>query len=200
MRKLAIAAIAAGTLLSGLSASSNAQGEPLIGSVCGYSSTNDPSGAVNQDPNHNYGEIDGGPLAVGDLGDAFPISVPPAVPPTVPSQAPHASSGTLLCWIQLTGTYNYAATDGKYGYPGLAGASASGTGVLVIPHTVVEYDAATTADQYLCSAVINVDGDGANDWLYDANWVDPDTGQTTGNLVPANSTPTPVCGLAISAG
>ncbi|HEU0132586.1 MAG TPA: hypothetical protein VFQ85_16495 [Mycobacteriales bacterium] len=181
----------------------HAQGEPLAGSVCTAVTTNDPSGQVIPDETVNVGHLVAGPLVVGDLGDAFPIGVPPSGLPGIPTQPPRVSSGTLLCWIQFTGTYNYAAPDGRYSYPGpgpdTGAPPASGTGVL-FSQGPVSYHAAVTADQYLCSAVIDVDGNSTNDWLYDANWVDPDTGQTTGALVPASSTPTPVCSLMISAG
>ncbi len=194
MRKLAIAAIAAGTLLSGLTASSHAEGEPIIGSVCGFSSTNDETGVVDQDPTHQYGEIDGGPLVLAELGDAFPISVPPAVPPAVPTTPPSPASGHLYCWLQNTANYNFLSTT--FGYPGLAGADAAGVGVVALT-AAIQYNLAPWGDVYLCSWVhIN----GGSDWLYDENWTDPDTGQKTGNLVKSTQVPPPVCSLAISAG
>ncbi len=58
----------------------------------------------------------------------------------------------------------------------------------------IQYNLDPAANVYLC-AWVHVDG--GRDWLYDENWVDPDTGLRIGNLVWSTQTPRPVCTLAI---
>ncbi|HEU0129754.1 MAG TPA: hypothetical protein VFQ85_02035 [Mycobacteriales bacterium] len=186
MRKLStvVAALAVGSLLTGFVSSASAEPRPQ-GGLCGFSSTNDETGAVNQDPRHNYGEIDYGPLVIRDLGGASvdTTTTPPTVTP--PTTAPSTGSGTLRCWLQTTANYNLTAP--KYGYPGLVGIEVPCNPgcVGVAP---IEYDADPLSDIYLC---ITVTGTPAN-WLWD---------DVDGRLEkPGEDTVAPVCGLAISAG
>jgi hypothetical protein len=178
MRKLGIAAVAACALASSLlSGSANAESQPHTGFVCGFTSSNDPSGAVNQNPEHNYGEIDGGPITVGDW----------TIPPTA---APVPGDGTLNCWLQAGPLYAEATVG--YGYPGLAGASASGTGVLYLPPTPIEFDLTVGADLYECASIAT----GGKTWLWD-DLKDNGDGTTGDFVLPGNNAH---CSLAISAG
>ncbi|HEU0130460.1 MAG TPA: hypothetical protein VFQ85_05650 [Mycobacteriales bacterium] len=209
IKRLAVAAIAVAALVPGFTTSASADNGPLIGSICGFTSTNDETGVVNQDPAHQYGELHMGPLLLGSLGSLFPLTVPPAVPPTVPTLPPTppqlAKSGTLRCWIQTSPEYDYTnapnneANTYPYGYLSLgplSGLEVQCNNGVCAGGGAIEYDAAVTADVYLCISVTDIDGVATNDWLWDDDYYAPEDG----DLVPWNSTSHPVCGLAISAG
>ncbi len=217
--RFAAAAVAVAALVPGLSVPASAKPGPLFGLICGFTSTNDETGIFNQDPRHQYGEMHIGPLLLGSLGSLFPITVPPTVPtisplPTLPSVT---RSATLRCWLQDNPNYDFTNAPlnelplgHRYGCPGLTDLPYPGLAnnpwrwgieVTCLPGVcagggAIEYDLDPAADVYECISITDIDGDPTNDWL----WDDRAPGTPPGDLVPWNSVPAPVCGLAISAG
>jgi hypothetical protein len=104
---------------------------------CGFMALTDPTAA---DPDTQLAEIDGGPMLLGG-----PTGLP--------------FSGTLVCTIQVGG--------GLPGDPDTASASAHGTGVVVVPPTVVRYDAPIASYVYFCTEFVG--DDGSHFYLVDTN-------------------------------
>ena len=128
MKKFAMAALAAGTILSSFAGSATA-GEPVDGPsgfLCGFSSLSNPTAEAGT----QTGEIDGGPLAIVDAEG-------------------NVGSGTLTCTIQV----NQGTHDGS----GVA-VSASGTGVVAFGPTVVSYQADDDDIVFLCSEFTYANG------------------------------------------
>ncbi len=169
MKKLALAAIVATTLAGSFTGTAVAgpEADGPTGFLCGFSSITNP----NAEANTQTGEIDGGPLVV-TTGEGA-------------TTAP--ASGTLTCTIQVGANSTHAGADAPGGK-----VSANGTGVVVIPPSVVSYTAAPEQAVYLCSQFTYTGG--GTVYFHADNDDDPstDTGHWSAD---ANSE----CGLAISA-
>ncbi|HEU0129674.1 MAG TPA: hypothetical protein VFQ85_01620 [Mycobacteriales bacterium] len=112
-------------------------------------------------------------------------------------------TGTLRCWVQLTGSYDFTgAPAGNEPSPAyryatrLAGAQSS-LG-MAVPPTHVSFSVAGDPDLYLCASVTDVNGVPSADWLWDASWVDPDRGTAMEKFVRWNDTPFATCTLSTS--
>jgi hypothetical protein len=121
------------------------------GLLCGFTSTTDPG---TEGGDVQTGEIDAGPLlAVDDT----------TTPPT-------PQSGTVHCTIQVGGSTHAAPDNG-------ASASASGTGVIVLPATLVSYNSPANVPVYLCTSFTFQGGatiyfNDPNDPTVDGDWTD----------------------------
>ena len=127
MKKFAIAAVAAVTILSGLTGTASA-GEPVDGPsgvLCGFSSISNPQAEVGT----QTGELDGGPLEL------------------INEETGALETATLTCTIQVNSAIHNGTSNDA------VSASASGTGVVVLPPTVVSYQAGAADPVYLCSQI-----------------------------------------------
>jgi type 1 fimbria pilin len=147
-----------------------------VGFTCGFTSSDDPTGAVGQ-PGQQIGEVDGGPVAVADLPTVDDTVTPPAVSVT----GGNPESGTITCAIQVGGTGVYTDADA-------ASASASGTAVVYLPPTEITYFAAPTDNVWSCTTWVVADAAGGSDTLY----LDDTTGEFVTDPAAAH------CALAIS--
>jgi hypothetical protein len=150
MRPYAAALLVAGTLLT--TGTARADAPTGVGSLCGFASSDDRTGAVGQ-PGQQIGEVYGGPVAVADL--------PASLDPVFWDEFGNPASGTITCAIQVGGTGAYADADG-------ASASASGTVVVYLPPTEITYFnfAAPPDPVWLCTTWTLTDGHGDTDTLY----------------------------------
>jgi hypothetical protein len=178
MKRLMLSAVAfatAATFAPGIAQATPADGPS--GLLCGFTSTTDPG---TEGGDVQTGELDAGPLtAIDDT----------ATPPTPPTP----QSGTVKCTIQVGGSTHAAPDNG-------ASASASGTGVIVLPATLVSYNSPPNVPVYLCTQFTYSDGrtvyfDDPNDPTVDGNWdTDPnvDCGLATEVSSPPPPPPSPV--------
>jgi len=123
-------------------------GPEETGFTCGFTSTNDPSGVVNQDPNVQFGEMDGGPWTAADITGEDGDSV-------------SAASITIHCWIQV----NNSAYSHGTAIP-TAHCDFTGTGVAG-GACQISYTAGPTDNVYLCTQVNMVDDDGSETYQFD---------------------------------
>jgi hypothetical protein len=120
--------------------------DPGPGELCAFASMADPN---TEGGGTQVGEVSGGPLALID-----------------DSGAP--GSGTLVCTVQV-GESTHAGTD-------QAGASAHGTGVVVLLPSLVAYEAPTGTSIYLCTSYIDDDSgqtlywNDSNDPTVEGSW------------------------------
>jgi hypothetical protein len=148
--------LAAAALAPALAAPAQAGGY-VAQRPCVLASHNDPTGLLNQDPAAQNGVIAG--IATVATG----------------------TTGTLRCWLQLTPYYGAAP---GYGYDGLAGATGTGTTVVVVPPTPVMYYPPLGADVYVCALL---QGNGTT-----SVWDD-----VSGRFVPATGASSARCALSI---
>jgi hypothetical protein len=165
MKKIAIATLALGAVVSsfGTVTAHAAVVDGPSGLLCGFSSVTDPG---TEGGDVQTGELDAGPL----------LAVDNATPPA-------AQTGTVKCTIQVGGATHAAPDNG-------ASASASGTGVIVLPATLVSYNSPANVPVYLCTQFTYSNGttiyfDDSNDPAVEGDWTDD---------------PNSDCGLATSAG
>jgi hypothetical protein len=163
VKKLAFAALALGTAVSFATSgvASATTSDPGPGFLCGFSSVTDPN---TEGGTTQVGEVDGGPLVLIDDAGA-------------------PGSGTLACTIQV-GESTHVGTD-------QAGASAHGTGVVVLAPSLISYESPTGVSVYLCTSYIDDDGVTV---LY---WNDSNDPTIQGSW---STDPNAACGLAIEAG
>jgi hypothetical protein len=166
VKKLGIATLALGAVVSsfGTVTAHAAETTGPSGLLCGFSSVTDPG---TEGGDVQTGELDAGPLLA--IDDA---ATPPA-----------AQTGTVKCTIQVGGGTHDAPDNG-------ASASASGTGVIVLPATLVSYNSPANVPVYLCTQFTYSNGTtvywaDSNDPTVDGHW---DTSATV------------ACGLATEAG
>ena len=170
MKKLAIATLALGAIVSsfGTVTAHAAETTGPFGNLCGFTSVTDPG---TEGGDVQTGELNAGPLFA--IDDA---AVPPA-----------PQSGTVHCTIQVGGGTHDAPDNG-------AAASASGTGVIVLPPTLVSYNSPANVPVYLCTSFTYANGPGTEDdvTIYWADSNDPTVeGHWTTNASRS-------CGLATS--
>jgi hypothetical protein len=173
---IAVAAVAlVGSTLSPAHAADHAS---ATGLSCGFTSSDDPTGAVGL-PGQQIGEVHGGPIAVAALGDIDDSSTPPNVTP--PSTNSIRSSGSILCEIKVGGTGVYTdrnAVPPPYDW---------GSTVVYLPPTEINFFAASNDNVWFCTTWVLTSGDGTTDVLY--------LDDTTGNFV--TDPATAHCALAI---
>jgi hypothetical protein len=177
LKKLAIAAIALGGLVSFATGAAHADAPGAAGFTCGFSSSDDPTGTV-ANPGTQVGEVDGGPIAVADL----PVVDDTTTPPTVTFDTTgNPASGTITCALQVGGTGTYAEADA-------VSASASGTVVVYLPPTLISYQAGATDPVWSCTTWTLTDANGDSETVY----LDDATGEFSTDATTAT------CALAIS--
>jgi hypothetical protein len=174
-KRTIIAALAAAAL--SLPATAHATTNNPFLFLCGFASITDPNteGGTTQ-----TGFVYGGPLVLIDDNGPFPID--PLNPPTPDPTWTIVGSGTLSCIIQV-GESTHIGTD-------QTGASASGTGVIVLAPSLISYESPTGVAVYLCTQYDDADGT----TLY---WNDPNDPTVDGAWT---TDPNASCGLAIEAG
>ncbi|MDQ1711085.1 MAG: hypothetical protein QOE45_535 [Frankiaceae bacterium] len=120
---------------------------------CGYNSAPDWTGP----PDTELAIINGGPFVVADL----PRADWPGTDPTAPGIDPLANpvSATLTCTIRQGGYVTHVS-------PVLAAASASGTGVVVVPPTLVHITGSPSSTWGICTALDVTDAHGTTAHLY----------------------------------
>jgi hypothetical protein len=157
VKKLAIAALALGGLVSFAAGAAHADPAELnsAGFTCGFSSSDDPTGAV-ANPGTQVGELDGGPIAVADLPNVDTTTTPPTV---TFDTGGNPASATITCALQVGGTGLYTDADA-------VSASASGTVVAYLPPTLVSYQASATDPVWSCTTWTLTDAHGASQTLY----------------------------------
>ncbi len=127
----------------------SAQAAEIVGFTCGYTSTGDPTGVAEPDADVQYGEIDGGPVAV----------------VAAPGESP-VLSVTVICSLQLN--------SADPATPDLASASVTASGsVGVVPPSMIAYRANLWDWVSLCTRVEWVTRDGRFGWDYDADDTSP---------------------------
>jgi hypothetical protein len=180
MKKLAIVAVALGSLATFASGAAHADPpDGPSGFLCGFGSSDDPTGTI-ANPGTQVGELDGGPLALTDTPANFTPTVidvpepdpanptgslPSVTPGTVepdPSDNGNPVSGTLTCALQVGGT-------GAYTEPDAVSASASGIGVIYLPPSLISYQAGATDPVWVTTTVqvVGANGDGSATYYYD---------------------------------
>jgi hypothetical protein len=122
---------------------------------CGFASNDDPTGAV-ANPGTQVGEISGGPVLVADLPAVDDTVTPPVVSFDVTG---NPASATITCALQVGGTGVYTDADA-------VSASASGTVAVVLPPTVISYQATATDPVWSCTTWVLTDADGYSETLY----------------------------------
>jgi hypothetical protein len=164
--RIIIAGLAAAALTVPSTVAQATTSDPGPGRLCGFASITDPN---TEGGGVQTGVVDGGPLVlVDDTG------------------AP--GSGTLVCTIQV-GESTHVGTD-------QAGASAHGTGVVVLPPAQISYESPTGVSVYLCTEFIDDDpapGD-TDPTLY---WNSSNDPTVEGSW---SEDPNAACSLAIEAG
>jgi hypothetical protein len=176
LKKLAIAALALGSLVSVVGTTAHADAPGAAGFTCGFTSSDDPTGAVGQ-PGQQIGEVDGGPILVADLP-----AIDDQTPPNVTFDATgNPASATITCSIQVGG-------NGSYLNASAASGSASGTVVVYLPPTEITYFAAPTDAVWSCTTWTLTDANHDSVTLY----LDDTTGEFTEDASAAT------CALAIS--
>jgi hypothetical protein len=177
VKKLAIAALALGGLVSFATGAAHADAPGAAGFTCGFTSSDDPSGAV-ANPGTQVGEVDGGPIAVADL----PVVDDTTTPPTVTFDTTgNPASATITCALQVGGTGVYAETDA-------VNASATGTVVVTLPPTLISYQAGPTDPVWSCTTWTLTSANGETVTLY----LDDPSGEFS------TDPDTALCALAIS--
>jgi hypothetical protein len=179
MQKLALAALVATTLAGSFTGTAVAGPEAPgpTGFVCGYSSLTNP----NAEAHTQTAVVDGGAVVVVD-------------------EANNPQSGTLTCTIQVGANSTHAGADAPGGK-----VSSSGTGVVVIPPTVVSYTATPEQAVYVCTqftytggGTVYYDADGDDGSTDAGHWsADADSACGPFNVSPAPGEPGPVEDLVL---
>ena len=182
MKKLAIATLALGAIVSALSGSA-AHADPdnvgAIGFTCGFNTTDDPTGLV-ANPGTQVGETDAGPVVVAALPGIDDTTTPPTVDTSPLADNPAAAQ--VICDIQVGGTGTFAEPDASHVV------SAKGTAVAYLPPTAISYQATSSDAVWSCSTWRLFDAAGASVDLY----ADATTGEFSTDATTAK------CDLAIS--